>query len=95
MEFIVFWLAIGDWKIGLMALPVIVLIQGYLGRLTQSLWSFGGIVKTFYDGFSDAQEMALILNNPYASPYPQIRRVGKLISNDSTIIPYSFCIETS
>jgi len=65
MEFIVFWLAIGDWKIGLMTLPVIVLIQGYLGRLTQSLWSFGGIVKTFYDGFADAQEMALILDSPH------------------------------
>jgi len=33
--------------------------------------------------------------NVFTSPYPQIRRVGKLISNDSTIIPYSFCIETS
>jgi hypothetical protein len=30
-----------------------------------------------------------------ASPYPQIRRVGKLISNDSTIIPYSFSNITS
>jgi len=30
-----------------------------------------------------------------SSPYPQIRRVGKLISNDSTIVPYSFSVATS
>ena len=66
MEFIVFWIAVGDWKLGLIALPVIVLIQGYLGRLTENLWSFSGIVRAFYDGFADAQEMALILDKPYA-----------------------------
>jgi len=65
MEFIVFWTAIKDWKIGLMTLPIIVLIQSYLGRLTENLWSFAGIVRTFYDSFADAQEMALILDTPY------------------------------
>ena len=29
------------------------------------------------------------------SPYHQIRRSGKLISNDSTIIPHSFSVEIS
>jgi len=66
MEFIVFWVAIGDWKLGIMTLPIIVLIQGYLGRLTENLWSFAGIVRTFYDGFADAQEMALVLDTPYS-----------------------------
>lgn len=66
MEFIVFWIAIGDWKIGLITLPVIVLIQGYLIRLTENLWSFASIVRTFYDSFADAQEMALVLNTPYS-----------------------------
>lgn len=65
MEFVVFWIAIGDWKLGLMTLPIIVLIQSYLGRLTENLWSFAGIVRTFYDSFADAQEMALVLNTPY------------------------------
>ncbi len=65
MEFIVFWIAIGDWKLGLMTLPIIVLIQGYLVRLTENLWSFASIVRTFYDSFADAQEMALVLNTPY------------------------------
>lgn len=65
IEFIIFWIAIGDWKIGLITLPVIVLIQGYLGRLVENLWSFAGIVRAYYDGFADAQEMALILDTPY------------------------------
>ena len=65
MEFIVFWIAIKDWRFGLITLPIIVLIQGYLGRLTENLWGFAGIVRTFYDSFADAQEMALVLNTPY------------------------------
>lgn len=65
MEFLVFWIAIGDWKLGLMTLPIIVLIQSYLGRLIENLWSFASIVRTFYDGFADAQEMALVLDTPY------------------------------
>ncbi len=65
IEFIIFWLAIGDWKIGLMSVPIMILIQNYLGRLTNSLWSFHSIIRTFYDGFADAEEMALVLNKPY------------------------------
>lgn len=65
IEFIIFWVAISDWKIGLIGLPVIVLIQSYLGRLIENLWRFSNIVRTFYDSFSDAEEMALILNTPY------------------------------
>ncbi len=65
IEFIVFWIAIGDWKAGLIGLPVLVLIQGYLIRLIESLWRFAGIVRVFYDSFADAQEMALILDTPY------------------------------
>jgi len=65
IEFIVFWVAIGDWKLGLITLPVIVLLQGYLVRLIQNLFNFGQIVRVYYESFADAQEMALILNTPY------------------------------
>lgn len=65
IEFIIFWTVIGDWKIGLITLPIIVLLQGYLIRLIENLWSFASIVRTFYDSFADAQEMALVLNTPY------------------------------
>jgi ATP-binding cassette subfamily B protein len=65
IEFIIFWIAIGDWRLGIIGLPVIVLLQTYLFRLVESMWRFAGIIKTFYDGFADAEEMALILDKPY------------------------------
>ncbi|MFA6393192.1 MAG: ABC transporter ATP-binding protein [Candidatus Paceibacterota bacterium] len=65
IEFVIFWIAIGDWKLGLMGVPLMVLIQNYLGRLTNSLWAFHSMIRTYYDGFSDAQEMALVLDKPY------------------------------
>ncbi|MFA6355021.1 MAG: ABC transporter ATP-binding protein [Candidatus Paceibacterota bacterium] len=90
MEFIVFWIAIGDWKLGIMTLPIIVLIQGYLGRLTENLWSFAGIVRTFYDGFADAQEMALVLDTPYeindVAPNKLTNVKGEVIFDNITYI---------
>jgi len=65
VEFIIFWLAIQDWKLGLISLPVIVLLQSYLIRLIENLWSFGSIVRAYYESFADAEEMATILNTPY------------------------------
>jgi ATP-binding cassette subfamily B protein len=65
IEFIIFWVVIGDWKMGLVTLPVIVLLQSYLVRLADSLYSFGGIVRAYYESFADAEEMAVILNTPY------------------------------
>jgi ATP-binding cassette subfamily B protein len=64
-EFIILWTAIGDWKLGLIELPVIVLIQGYLVNLVGNLWDFAGITKAFYESFADAQEMALVLDTPH------------------------------
>ncbi len=66
IEFIIFWMAISDWRLGLIGVPVIVLLQNYMVRLIENLWSFASIVRTFYDGFADAQEMALVLNTPYS-----------------------------
>ncbi|MDO8658987.1 MAG: ABC transporter transmembrane domain-containing protein, partial [Candidatus Parcubacteria bacterium] len=40
IEFVIFWVVIGDWKLGLISLPVIVLLQNYLIRLIENLWSF-------------------------------------------------------
>jgi ATP-binding cassette subfamily B protein len=65
VEFIIFWIAVGDWKLGLMTLPIMVLLQNYLVRLIDNLWSFASIIRTFYDSFADAQEMALIMDKPY------------------------------
>jgi ATP-binding cassette subfamily B protein len=65
IEFIVFWIILNDWGLTLVALPVVILLQNYMGRLTENLWSFAGIIRTFYDSFADAQEMALVFNTPY------------------------------
>ncbi len=65
IEFIIFWFALGDWKLGLISLPIIVLLQSYLVRLNDNLWSFGGITRAFYESFADAQEMADVLDTPY------------------------------
>ncbi len=65
VEFIILWFAIGDWKLGLITLPVIVLLQSYLVRLIDNLYSFGAIVRAYYESFADAEEMAVILNTPY------------------------------
>ena len=65
VEFIIFWVVIGDWKLGLITLPVIVLLQSYLIRLFENLWSFGAIVRAYYESFADAEEMAVILSTPY------------------------------
>ncbi|MFA5931976.1 MAG: ABC transporter ATP-binding protein [Candidatus Paceibacterota bacterium] len=64
-EFIIFWLVIDDWKLGLVTLPVIVLLQLYFVRLVDGLWSFGAIVRAYYESFANAQEMTIILDTPY------------------------------
>jgi len=65
IEFIIFWVAVGDWRLGLITLPLIVLLQVYFVRLVDGLWSFGAIVRAYYESFADAHEMAVILNTPY------------------------------
>ena len=65
IEFIIFWVVLGDWKLGLITLPVVVLLQSYLIRLVESLWNFGGIVRAYYESFADAEEMTVILSTPY------------------------------
>lgn len=65
VEFILFFVVLGDWKLGLITLPVIVLLQNYFVRLVDSLWSFGAIVRAYYESFADAEEMAVILSTPY------------------------------
>jgi ATP-binding cassette, subfamily B, bacterial len=65
IEIGIFWFAIGDWQAGLIGLPVFILLQSYLSGIIGTLWNWAGIVRTYYEGFSDAQEMAVILDLPY------------------------------
>lgn len=77
IEFIIFYIVIGDWKLGLISLPIIVLLQGYLIRLLENLWSFGGIVRAYYESFADAEEMVVILSTPYEIK----ENIEKVLSN--------------
>jgi ATP-binding cassette subfamily B protein len=90
VEFIIFWFAIGDWKLGLIGLPVMVLLQVYLARLLQNLFSFGQIIRTFYEGFADAEEMVMILDTPYEiidDPKETIEKIkGEVVFSDVTYI---------
>lgn len=90
VEFIIFWMAISDWELGLITLPIIVLLQNYLGRLTQNLFGSAGIIRTFYDGFADAQEMALVLDTPYSvsdKTKEEIKNVkGEIVFDNITYI---------
>lgn len=90
VEFIIFWVAISDWRLGLITLPVIVLLQSYLIRLVNSLWSFGGIVRAYYESFADAYEMAVILDTPYEivdKPTKVLDRVeGEVVYKNVTYI---------
>jgi ATP-binding cassette subfamily B protein len=89
-EFILFWSVIGDWKIGLITLPIVVLLQNYFVRLTESMWSFGAIVRAYYESFADAEEMVVILNTPYEildKPVQILRQVkGEVVFDDVTYI---------
>jgi ATP-binding cassette subfamily B protein len=65
VEFIIFWIILWDWRIGLITLPSIVLLYSYFARLFENLWSLGSIIRAYYESFADAEEMAEILNTPY------------------------------
>ncbi len=65
IEFILFYIALGDWLASAITLPFIILLQSYMNRLIDNLWSFAAIVRSFYDSFADAQEMVIIMDTPY------------------------------
>lgn len=76
VEFILFWVVVSDWKVGLITLPVVVLLQSYFVRLVDSLWSFGAIIRAYYESFADAEEMAAILDTPYEISDKNIEILG-------------------
>lgn len=65
VEIGIFWIAIDDWHLGLIGLPIFIILQTYLNNLLGVLWNWAGLVRTYYESFSDAQEIATILEMPY------------------------------
>ena len=90
IEFIIFWIALSDWKLSIITLPIMVLLQTYLIRLIDNLWNFASIVRTYYDSFANAQEMALIFDTPYEIIDNQKEVVkdikGEVVFNDVTYV---------
>ena len=90
VEFIIFWLAVGDWKLGLIGLPVMVLLQSYLIRLVGNLFNFGGIIRAYYESFADAQEMAVVMDTPYEildKPITEINKAkGEVVFENVTYV---------
>ncbi len=89
-EFIIFWKVLDDWKLGLITLPIVVLLQSYFIRLAENLWSFGAIVRAYYESFADAEEMAVILDMPYEiqdNPTQKLEEVkGEVVFDNVTYV---------
>ncbi|MBI5421955.1 ABC transporter ATP-binding protein, partial [Candidatus Peregrinibacteria bacterium] len=65
LEFIVFYLAIGQWVQGRLTLGDFIWIQTYLLQLFMSLWSVGRTIRDIFSRMADAQEMIEILDTPH------------------------------
>lgn len=61
IEFVIFFVAIKYWGIGLLSVGTFVLIQIYILSLMDSFWSFSRILRDLYEAFGDAKEMVEIL----------------------------------
>ena len=65
LEFVLLTLAVKFWKNGIITLGTIALIQGYLNRLFDKLWSVGKHIRAIYENLADANEMTEILLSPH------------------------------
>src|SRR3989344_1662864 len=65
VEFAVFYVGIGLWVKGEFSIGTFVLIQAYIIRLSNQLWSFSRIIRDIYESFADAKEMAEIMRAPH------------------------------
>ena len=64
IEFLLFFFSIKYWQAGVITLGTFVLFQSYLIGLGGQLWDFSRVIRDFYEGFADAEEMVEILALP-------------------------------
>ena len=64
-EFILFFISIHYWQIGVFTIGTFVLIQAYLIGLGGRLWELSRIIRNLYEAFADAKEMSDILLTPH------------------------------
>ncbi|KKU79402.1 MAG: Xenobiotic-transporting ATPase [Parcubacteria group bacterium GW2011_GWA2_47_7] len=65
VEFAVFYVGVGLWVKGEFSIGLFVLVQAYIIRLSNQLWSFSRIIRDIYETFADAKEMAEIMLAPH------------------------------
>lgn len=62
IEFIVFYLCIKYWGLGIITIGTFILIQTYMLNIGRSFWGFGRVIRDINESISDAKEMVEILN---------------------------------
>lgn len=59
------WLALGFWQQGALVVGDFVLIQIYLFRMMENIWSIGREFRSIFTSVADAAEMVAILETPH------------------------------
>ena len=65
LEVGVFYFAIRLWQQGVLTIGDFAMIQAYLIRIFEQIWSFGNVIRRLYESLSDAEEMTVILETPH------------------------------
>lgn len=65
LEFVVLYSAIRYWQRGALTIGDFALLQSYLGQIFERLWDFGKNLRSVYEALADANEMTVMLMEPY------------------------------
>jgi ATP-binding cassette subfamily B protein len=65
-EFLIFYVAIHYWSMGIISVGTFVLIQIYIIGLMNSFWGWSRILRDMYESFADAGEMVAILKEAHS-----------------------------
>lgn len=61
IEFVIFYIAIKYWGMGVVSVGTFILIQMYIVGLMNNFWGWSRILRDLYEAFADAKEMVEIL----------------------------------
>ena len=87
LEFLIFYLAIKYWGMGMISIGTFVLIQIYIIGLMDSFWGWSRILRDLYEAFADAKEAVEILKLAHGikdmpGALPLVVTAGALDLND-------------
>ncbi len=84
IEFIIFYVAIKYWSIGMVSIGTFVMIQIYILSLMDSFWGGSRILRDLYEAFGDAKEMVEILQMEHG--IKDIHGAKSLVVNSGHIV---------